>query len=289
MRGLVVLVAATALSAVPTSVALAVSPAQPINRTPPTIAGSPKPGHTLTASPGEWSGDAPIHFDYSWFRSTENDYRSIPGAREPTYRVSEADATSSVGHKVLLTVVVTGTNDVAYGFATPAYGVTVRSRPVRPDTRTHAMLDAIAVGGPQSTIPRLLAHNGYRTSYWALQRGRIDVAWALDSAADPYVKKLAAAHATLRHRGSIPLKIRLTRWGRHRLRHAHHLTIDTDISFKPRGRPGGDGVGKYVELDDTVRADDAKLIVPTIQVARARLAQPISFWAGSQRMADIRS
>src|SRR4051794_28171164 len=218
MRGLVVGGAAVAVLAMPAPAAIAVSPAQPINRVPPTVSGSTQLGDTLTASPGEWSGDAPMKFSYGWFRSTDGDFLPIPGAHGPTYTITKDDATSSRGRKVLLTVEVTATNAVAYGFATPTSNVTVQARPVRPRNRILALVDARFVGGRASTIPQLLAHNGYRTSYWALQRGRIDVLWALEDPLDnPDVKRLATGHAVVRHRGTVPFKIRLTAWGRRQL------------------------------------------------------------------------
>jgi hypothetical protein len=279
MRGLVVVGAAVAVLAMPAPSAIAVSPAQPINRVPPTISGSTQLGDTLTASPGEWSGDAPMKFSYGWFRSTDGDFLPIPGAHGPTYTITKDDATSSRGRKVLLTVEVTATNAVAYGFATPSSNVTVQARPVRPRNRILALVDARFVGGRASTIPQLLAHNGYRTSYWALQRGRIEVIWALEDPLDnPDVKRLATGHAVVRHRGTVPFKIRLTAWGRRQLRHAHHLTVNVSVHFKPR-RPGGFGVSNSFEINRATPADDAKLIVPMIPGARARLPQPISFWA----------
>jgi hypothetical protein len=245
MRGLVVVGAMMALLAMPAPAAIAVSPAQPINRTPPTISGAAKPGHTLTASPGEWSGDAPITFHYQWYRSSDREFFAIPGAKQQTYTVTKADATSSLGHKMLLTVEVSGTNDVAYGFATPKSSVTVHAPPQRPRNSTRAMVDAGFVGGQASTIPQLLANNGYRTSYWALQLGRVDVVWALDDpSANPDAKKLAVGHAIIRHRGTVRFKVRLTSWGRHRVQHARHLTVNRLVEFSPRG-PGGDGVGDY--------------------------------------------
>jgi hypothetical protein len=180
---------------------------------------------------------------------------------------------------MLLTVEVTATNDVAYGVATPTSVITAQTPPVRPPNGTRAEVDAGFVGGTASTIPQLLAHNGYRTSYWALQLGRVDVTWTLGDVFDPDVRKLAAGHAVIRHHGTVGFKVRLTPWGRRRLRHAHHLTVNWLVEFSPRG-PGGDGTGSFFELDRTTPADHAELIVPTIPGARAaRLPQPISFWA----------
>jgi hypothetical protein len=42
----------------------------PVNTTPPSISGTPKPGETLTASPGAWSGE-PTEFRYRWERCNE--------------------------------------------------------------------------------------------------------------------------------------------------------------------------------------------------------------------------
>jgi hypothetical protein len=278
MRGLVVVGAAMALLAMTAPAALAVSPAQPINRVQPTITGGTHLGDTLTASPGEWSGDTPMKFSYGWFRSGDRDFRPIPGADGPTYTITKDDVRSSIGHKVLLTVEVVATNDVAYGFAVAKSYVEVHARPVRPRNDTLAMVDASYVGGEASTIPQMLANNGYRTSYWGFQRGRVQVIWVLGDPYDTSTKRLATGHAVIRHRGTVRFKIQLTRWGRHRLRHARHLTVNTEIDFTPRGGYGN-GLGDYFELDRVTPADDAKLIVPTIQGARLRLPQPISFWA----------
>lgn len=40
----------------------------PSNTSPPTISGTVQRGHTLTASPGSWSGTTPISFTYHWQR-----------------------------------------------------------------------------------------------------------------------------------------------------------------------------------------------------------------------------
>jgi hypothetical protein len=278
MRGWIVLVAALAVSATvaPARAAGGGDPPvlrQPVNQTPPSITGTPRLGRTLTASPGEWTGDTPTAFSYQWFRSDDGEFVPIQGATKPTYRITKLETTSSIGREVLVTVEVTATNDVGYGFATPASNVAVHPAPHRPRTSGLAEVDAISVGGRASTIPVLLARHGYRTSYWALQRGRIDVTWALSPGPD--ARKLAAGHAVIRHRGSVPFKIRLTTWGRHRLRRSHHLTVFTTIDFRPRGG-GGDGTGESVELDETTPADDATLVVPMIQTAR-RVAHPIFF------------
>jgi hypothetical protein len=63
----------------------------------PTVAGTPKVGQTLTATPGTWA-PAPVILAYQWHRSGT----AIPGATAKTYPVVTADAGAT------LTVTVTG-------------------------------------------------------------------------------------------------------------------------------------------------------------------------------------
>jgi feruloyl esterase len=67
----------------------------PVQVTAPTISGQPDVGRTLTASPGEWSGDG-ITYSYQWLRDGEP-IRRATGAE---YRVSPADQGSALSVRV---------------------------------------------------------------------------------------------------------------------------------------------------------------------------------------------
>ncbi len=72
----------------------------------PAISGSLEDGALLSASPGTWTGTAPINFAYQWQRCSllGGGCENIPGATGSTYRLQVADVASSID------VVVTATN-----------------------------------------------------------------------------------------------------------------------------------------------------------------------------------
>jgi hypothetical protein len=83
-----------------------VTPEAPSNTAVPTIAGTPRDGLTLTASPGTWDGTAPIAHTYQWQRcdSSGANCANVSGATAATYPLAPGD----VGTR--MRVVVTGTN-----------------------------------------------------------------------------------------------------------------------------------------------------------------------------------
>jgi hypothetical protein len=78
------------------------------NTAPPTVAGMPQQGQTLSAGRGSWTG-APSSFSYAWSRcdATGNACSPIAGATSSTYVPAAADAGST------LRVAVTGSNSVS--------------------------------------------------------------------------------------------------------------------------------------------------------------------------------
>lgn len=95
----------TAATSLPAS-----APAAPGNTEAPQITGTAAVGDSLTASPGTWSGSAPMSYTYKWLR----DGSAVSGATSSVYTVVEADA----GHQ--LTVEVTATNSVGHHSAPSA-------------------------------------------------------------------------------------------------------------------------------------------------------------------------
>jgi hypothetical protein len=60
----------------------------PTSSSPPVVLGAPAVGGVLTCSPGEWSGDSPLTFSYSWLRNGG----VLAGAAAPTYAILAGDA-----------------------------------------------------------------------------------------------------------------------------------------------------------------------------------------------------
>jgi hypothetical protein len=99
----------------------------PTNSALPAIAGTPKPGQTLTATPGTWNGTAPIAYAYQWDTcdGTGASCIPLPGETKSTYLVSSLDAGST------LRVVVTASNVAGNVSATSAATAVVHAPPVR--------------------------------------------------------------------------------------------------------------------------------------------------------------
>jgi hypothetical protein len=108
------------------------SPGRPVNTGQPTYAGFVQAGKTLTADPGQWSGD-PAEYGYQWQRSDDGgqSWSDAPGSTESTYSLSVLD----VGLAVRIQIT-----------ATNAFGSTVA---VSPSTSIHASSGIVAVANQQ--------------------------------------------------------------------------------------------------------------------------------------------
>ncbi|GAB2466327.1 subtilisin family serine protease [Conyzicola lurida] len=103
-----------AVTAVAVTTGEAPEPTAPVNVTPPTITGTPAPGSTLTASPGEWDTEG-LAFTYQW----QSNGADIAGATAATYKVAKAD------QGAVITVAVTATAEGLDPTTAVSAGVTV--------------------------------------------------------------------------------------------------------------------------------------------------------------------
>ena len=103
----------------------AAAQAPPQNQSPPTISGTPQQGSTLTANPGNWTGNPT--FTYSWLRCDRNGgaCSGISGANERTYRLRGVD----VG-RALRVRVGASNNDGARSATSVPTGVVTAAAPV---------------------------------------------------------------------------------------------------------------------------------------------------------------
>jgi hypothetical protein len=75
---------------------------KPNNLTPPSIAGDPVLGQTLTADPGNWSGTQPITFSYQWRSCNRQggNCQNIAGAVARTYNLRQTDVGTTLRIRV---------------------------------------------------------------------------------------------------------------------------------------------------------------------------------------------
>jgi len=109
------------------SAAVAALPAQaPHNTAPPTISGTVGPGQPLTASPGTWTGAAPISFSYRWRRcGPRGGACTDTNARAAGYSVSGADA----GHALRVLVIARNAAGTSAALSAPSAPAPVAAKP----------------------------------------------------------------------------------------------------------------------------------------------------------------
>lgn len=121
------------------------NPQPPANTIVPTLTGL-QVGQTLTASPGTWSGMAPITYYYDWHRSNGSGWSTIAGAAGPTYTLTDAD----IGHNVFVQVKAVNAdgelwvNSIPTSFVT---GPTAGSSITLPGGQTSILIDNVSLPG----------------------------------------------------------------------------------------------------------------------------------------------
>jgi pentaxin family protein len=110
--------------------ATAVDP--PASTSPPTVSGTPQAGSTLTASPGSWSGTAPIIYALQWQRcnSTGGSCTDIGSATARTYTLGASDVGATIR------VAVTASNAAGSATANSVPTAAVAAAPALPPVDT---------------------------------------------------------------------------------------------------------------------------------------------------------
>lgn len=218
----------------------------PASLTPPTVAGTPTQGQTLTESHGTWTG-APSVYTHRWERcdASGDACTVIAGATQQTYALSSADVGSTIRVKEWA-INDGGTSGPVTSAATPMVQATAPSP--SPATSTTAppgqgVPPPSALGGStpsaaiklRVTYPRtisiagLLRHDGYIWTVKPPRPGRVVVAWFRGG------KPLAVGVDRFRKAGPVRIAIRLTAAGRRLLRHVRSLHVTVRITYAPTG------------------------------------------------------
>lgn len=169
-------------------------PSPPINTAAPGISGTPQVGQALTATPGEWTGAAPIAYAYAWQRCSGG-CAPISGATGATYTVTSADVGST------LRVAVTATNSVGAASATSGATTVVAGPATAPASTSPPTISGTAQSGQMLTASPG-AWSGTQPIGYAYQWQRCNAAGglcaAIAGAAPSYTLTAADVGSTLR-------------------------------------------------------------------------------------------
>ena len=145
--------------AVPSNPTAPVTPAPPLNVSPPAITGTPRPGAALSASAGGWTPPR-SKFAYRWQRSADaTTWSGIAGASRQSYTVAQADAGA------VLRVIVTATNpDGSERATSAAMGVppVSKSAPAMPSGTLASTYTLTAEGGSWNPAVATLSYSWQR-------------------------------------------------------------------------------------------------------------------------------
>jgi hypothetical protein len=105
----------------------AASSAKPVNASPPTIAGTPQEGSTLTANRGQWDNN-PTDYNYFWTRCNKSGTgcSNIGGAHALTYTLRSND----VGNTLRFRVDAKNADGTTSAASVPTAVITVATKPV---------------------------------------------------------------------------------------------------------------------------------------------------------------
>lgn len=148
----------------------------PDNTSPPTISGDPEVGETLTADPGEWTGNPAPTFTFKWEENDGSGWAVIAGATAKTYTLSSDDIGTNVR------VRVTGTN--ANGSETAiAKSVGPIANPKPKNTALPAITGTVEVDGTITADPGTWTGNPTSYAYEWQRKGKDDTSFAAISGA----------------------------------------------------------------------------------------------------------
>lgn len=180
----------------------------------PVVAGTARVGHTLSCSPGTWSGTAPLAYAYRWLRGGA----AVPGRTGAHYPVGTADA----GHT--LACAVTATNRVG--------GASAVSRRVTVVLPSNAFTLGRRVAGAGGTLSVRVVPSGPG-------RLRVVATYGVPGRATGGPRLIAATYGTraVKATRAAALTVRVTPTSRARtaLRVRGHMAVDIAVTFTPTG------------------------------------------------------
>jgi type II secretory pathway pseudopilin PulG len=171
---------------------------RPQNTTPPTLAGTPRPGQALTATKGTWTGAGTISYSYQWQRCDTNaqNCTDISAASAQIYNVTSAD------NGKRLHVVVTATN--AGGPTTAASAATSTVGPGLPAASALPTISGTTTQGSTLTGTQ---GTWSGTNTYARQWLRCD---ASGLSCDPISSETSATYVVTPADGGSTLRVRVT-------------------------------------------------------------------------------